>query len=121
MSGKVKDWIRSRECGIDNCKSTKYYEQDGLRYCFKCGHLQEVYTPKAFDSLHLNTSADRIYRGFKPNRTMRTSAHRAAQLAADEKVKIKYRKSTAATQLPHSISSAISSSFGNNATPLSTP
>lgn len=35
-------FTKGQKCGKeDNCKSTLYYEENGLKYC-KRGHLQEV-------------------------------------------------------------------------------
>lgn len=42
MSTKLQ-YTKGQKCGKeDNCKSTLYYYEDGLKYC-KRGHLQEVY------------------------------------------------------------------------------
>ena len=41
MSTKL-EYTKGQKCGKeDNCKSTLYYQENGLRYC-KRGHLQEV-------------------------------------------------------------------------------
>ena len=43
MSGKI-DWFKGPVCGQENCRSKRYREEDGRRFCGE-GHRQEVLMP----------------------------------------------------------------------------
>ena len=35
------EYIRGEVCGVENCRATQYYLEDGLWFC-KNGHIREV-------------------------------------------------------------------------------
>ena len=81
MPTKV-EYKKGPKCGKeDNCKSTLYYEEDGLTYC-KRGHLQEV-------NRHLNQVklclTKLVFRGQQRSRMRMTLVPRVERAVLEER------------------------------------
>ena len=83
MSKRV-DWFKGPVCGIENCKSTWYYRDDGKTSCRR-GHEQEVTIHQVsrarIQYLTMNT------RVFKPSKMKTISAHEVERLASGRRLK----------------------------------